>query len=123
MTFSLKDQEAHDSMLRTWVKTLQGSGYVDLSASLPEYVSKPQSVAGGSIPDLTARDPRNQRVIGEVKVSSDVDNAHTRGQLQDYLRTGSKVMLLVPASYLESTKRTLQSWNIGSVEVWSHSGT
>jgi len=110
-------------MLRIWVKTLQGLGYVELSASLPEYLTKPQPVGGGSIPDLIARNPENHWVIGEVKVRDDVDNAHTRGQLQDYVRTGSKVMFLVPGSCLESTKRTLQSWNLGSVEVWSHSGT
>ncbi len=120
MAFSPKDRETHQRMLKAWVETLRDEGYKVVSAALPEYVEKPKPVCGGPVPDLVAKDTNDFAVIGQVKTADDINNAHTRWQLRNYHRIGSKVMLLVPGKSLEEAVDTLASWECGSIEVWSH---
>jgi hypothetical protein len=120
MEFSKADQEAHDRMLEIWAKNLTTQGYSQMCLALPDAPRKTVQI-GQHVPDLTAIDPQNLKVIGEVKTANDIDNDHTREQLRDYLKTGQKVMLLIPTSHLSQAKAFLQREELSSVWVWHFS--
>ena len=56
------------------------SFYVDL----PDSTQRPSATFGGHIPDMYYRD-RNVLIIGEAKTENDIDNEHTRAQLNSYI--------------------------------------
>ncbi len=120
MAFSAGDLELHERMLKAWIETLRNEGYTIVSAALPEYVDKPKPIRGGPAPDLVAKDPENFVVVGEVKTSGDIDNAHTKLQLSNYGNAASKVLLLVPNDSLDVAVSAVESLECSTIEVWCH---
>ncbi len=117
----MSNDNLHDVMLRAWVDKLQREGYSIIAAALPGW-DRPEPV-GDSIPDLSGRNTMKRKVLGEVKVCSDLDNDHTKGQLEDYLSTGSEVLLLVPKSCVAEAHEALAVWGwTGRVKVWRYPG-
>jgi len=115
MQISKEDQELHNKMLRSWVNTLKNNGYTDFYVALPEF-SAPKKI-GKHIPDFTAKAPDGNS-IGEVKTCNDIDNDHTKEQLMDYSKTGSKVLLLVPESCLKLAQQKTNEWKLDNVKIW-----
>jgi hypothetical protein len=117
--FEKGDQEWHDRMLNSWAKALIQNGFTSVRLSLSDSPNKPDQV-GQHIPDLMAISPQNQKVIGEVKTPNDIDKDHTKEQLNDYVRSGSKVMLLVPEKSVAVARGALEKWGFDNkiVELW-----
>jgi hypothetical protein len=121
MELSKADKEIHDQMLRDWIQGFKNEHYTQICAALPDSRDQPMKV-GNSIPDLTALNRAGIQAIGEVKTCNDIDNDHTRGQLNDYLKTRSLVMLLVPNTCLSSAQTVLRNWGlIDRVQTVGHS--
>lgn len=120
MAFSPENRDLHDRMLRAWVEALLENEYMVVTAALPEFVDKPRPVMGGPVPDVVAKDKDDFVVLGQVKTADDIENEHTRWQLQNYQRIGSRVLLLVPKKSLNDAVSAIESWDCGPIEVWSH---
>ena len=56
-----------------------------LDISLPDSVSQPSKVINGYIPDVWYSDCKSC-VIGEAKTFSDVENKHTKNQIDSYIK-------------------------------------
>ncbi len=85
------ESHEHSELVRliaAWVREVYGNRQwgLCLLCDLPEATEKPELISGYR-PDVLARDvPQTITVLGEAKTGDDVDNSHTEGQLQAYLR-------------------------------------
>jgi hypothetical protein len=65
-------------------KSFQSMDDVSLYVDLPESIRRPSATMGGHIPDLYYQD-KKIFIIGEAKTENDIDNEHTRAQLNSYI--------------------------------------
>ena len=65
-------------------KSFQPLDDVSLYVDLPESTRRPSATMGGHIPDLCYKD-KAVFIIGEAKTENDIDNDHTRAQLNSYI--------------------------------------
>jgi hypothetical protein len=74
-------------LIAAWVREgYSNHQWLCLLCDLPETTEKPELISGYR-PDVLARDvPHTITVVGEAKTGYDVDNSHSEGQLQAFLR-------------------------------------